>query len=206
MSFFIRIKNLNLYRDAKRKLEQEINELKNDNSKEKQYLFTKISELEYEKSELEAKEKNLKASLGQLKEFKERSETELKKEWLTEKSQATRTIEDLKLKLDQAEDNLKEMERRIFLNDSEHEKQKALLNQKVQHLETLLEQTSNKEKELQNEVKNLKKDHLSQLRESSVKHETLNKDFHSKLEQHQQRVTELEVIFLFYIRSKSILE
>lgn len=180
-------------RDARKKLEQELNEMRNGNSKEKQYLLSKISELEYEKSELEVKEKNMKTSLNQLRDFKEQSENEMRKEWQTEKALAQRMAEDYKAKMEQAEENLKEMERRIYLNDSEQDKQKALLKQKIEHYENMIDQNSAKEKEMMAEIKTLKKEHLSQARESSTKYDSLNRSLQAKLEEYEQKINELEV-------------
>lgn len=156
-------------------------------------MVSKISELEYEKSELEVREKNMKTSLNQLRDSKEQSETELRKEWQTEKALAHRMAEDYKAKMEQAEENLKEMERRIYLNDSEQDKQKALLKQKIEHYENMIDQNATKEKELMAEIKNLKKEHLSQVRESSTKYDSLNRTLQTKLEEYEQRISELEV-------------
>jgi hypothetical protein len=62
----------------------------------------------------------------------------------------------------QAEEGLKEMERRVYLNGSETEKEKALFLQKIQYYEKSLEELQKKEKELSAELKNCKKDHLNQ--------------------------------------------
>lgn len=53
------------------------------------------------------------------------------------------------------------MERRVYLNGSETEKEKALLSQKLQYYEKSLEELNKKEKELSTELKNSKKDHLN---------------------------------------------
>jgi len=176
-----------------KKLEQEINELKNDNSKEKQFLLSKVSQLEYERSELEIRENNLKESLNQIKEDKEKFEKELRSDWQAEKEANQKTIEELKSKLLQTEESFKETERRIYLNNSEHEKQQALLQQKVLFYEKSLEELTKKEKDLSAEIKNSKKDHFSQIRENSAKYETLNKTLHAKVDQLEEKVSELDV-------------
>lgn len=176
-----------------KKLEQEINDLKNDNSKEKQYLLSKVSQLEYERSELEIREKNLKETLNQIKEDKENFEKELRVEWQAEKEASHKMIEELKAKVLQTEEALKETERKIYLNDSEHEKQKALLQQKIEYYEKTLDEMSKKEKELSTEMKTSKKDHLNHIRENSAKFESLNKTLHAKVVQLEENICELEV-------------
>lgn len=183
--------------DMQKKLEQEINELKNDNSKEKQFLMSKVSQLEYERSELEIRENNLKDSLNQIKEDKEKFEKELRSEWQAEKEANQKIIEELRTRLLQQEENMKESERKIYLNDSEYEKQQALLHQKIQYYEKSLEELSKKEKDLSTEIKNSKKDHLNQIRENSSKFETQNKALHTKVDQLEERIAELDVNGIF---------
>lgn len=180
-----------------KKLEQEITDLKNDNSKEKQFLITKVSQLEYERSELEIREKNLKETVHQIREDKEAFESELRNEWQAEKDANQKVIQELRSKLLQAEEAIKETERQIYLNNSEHEKQKALLEQRAQHYEKTLEELSKKEKDLSAEMKTSKKEHLNQIRENSSKFESLNKTLHAKVDQLQERIAELEVPYFY---------
>ena len=55
--------------------------------------------------------------------------------------------------------------------ESEHDKQKALLEQKLEFLEKSLEDAQKKEKELSVEVKNQKRDHFNSNKEISTKFE-----------------------------------
>ena len=171
--------------------------------KEKQTYSAKLAQLEYEKSELELKEKSLKNSLSQWKELKENEELELKKELQTEKGIAQRSVQEYKDKFTQAEESLKEMERKLYLSNSEHDKQMALLKQRLEYFENLTEQSTSKEKDLALEIKNLKKEHLNQMKESSNKYEELNKEFRTKFDQQLQKILDLEVKiildFLFII-------
>jgi len=187
-----------------KKLEQEINELKNENIKEKNFLLAKISQLEFQKSEVEIREKDMKESLMQIKDEKERFEKELRNEWQVEKEANKKTIEELKNKLFQAEENIKETERKIYLNNSEFEKEKALLIQKAEYYEKSLDELSLKEKNLSTEVKNSQKEHLTTLKENSLKYENLVKGLQSKIDQFQERISELEVIPLFFLFLKQL--
>jgi hypothetical protein len=167
--------------------------LKTDNSKEKQYLLSKISQLEGERSELEIKERNIREALDIVKEERNRFENELRAEWQAEKESTQKIIDELQTKLLQTEENLKEVERRVYLNDSENEKERALLQQKIQYYEKSLEELTKKEKELTLELKNAKKDHLNQVRENSIKYEAMNKTLQVKVDQLQEKMAELEV-------------
>lgn len=50
-------------------------------------------------------------------------------------------------------------------SESEFDKQKALLEQKVEFLERQLEEAQRKEKELSSEVKNQKRDHFNSVKD-----------------------------------------
>jgi len=191
-NFFPKMPILNLLRDIQKKLDQEINDLKTENSKEKQLLSSRISQLEFEKSEAEIKERDMRETFAQIKEEKEKFEKELRGEWQSEKDAMSKTVEDLKNKLLQAEESMKEAERKMFLSNSEYEKEKALLKQKADYYEKSLEELSSKEKDLSTQVKNSQKEHLSNLKENSIKHENLTKSLQATIDQLQERLSELE--------------
>lgn len=178
-------------------MEQDINELKSENAKEKQFLNSKISQLEYERTEMEVREKNLQTALNQLKSDKEDFERELRTEWQNEKQATTRALEELRAKLAKAEEDIKEAERKIYLNNSEFEKQKALLEQKVNYYERSLNEMSSKEKNLSEEIKASQREHFSTLKENSQKYESLTKTLQAKVDQYQERISELEVNRMF---------
>lgn len=56
--------------------------------------------------------------------------------------------------------------------ESEFEKQKALLDQKITHLESNLESSKAKEKELNDELKQMKKELINSIKDNSSKYET----------------------------------
>ena len=64
-------------------------------------------------------------------------------------------------KVQQSDEHAKEIHRQNMSAQSEYDKQKALLEQKVEFLEKSLEEAQKKEKELSTELKNQKKDHFS---------------------------------------------
>jgi len=52
-------------------------------------------------------------------------------------------------------------------SESEFEKQKALLDQKIEFLEKSLEESSKREKDISTELKNCKRDYLTQNKEQN---------------------------------------
>jgi len=184
-----------LMQEIKQKSEEEMKNMKNETLKEKQNFLQKISQLESEKMDLTVQEQNFKASIEQLKEMKEKTEIELRQELQSEKAANHRSLEEYKNKVNQNDDSIKEMERRIFMNDSEQEKQKALLKQRCEHFENLCEQISNREKELIVEIKTMKKEHLNLTREASFRADAIQKELQNKLDQQTQKLIELESEF-----------
>lgn len=63
------------------------------------------------------------------------------------------------------EDQKKEIQRTQVSAESEYDKQKALLDQKIEFLEKALEDSNRREKEISTELKNSKKEFLNQNKE-----------------------------------------
>jgi len=63
--------------------------------------------------------------------------------------------------MNNAEEHKKEISRQQVSAESEFDKQKALLDQKLEFLEKALEDSSKREKETSTELKNSKKDFLN---------------------------------------------
>ncbi len=175
------------------KLEQELKEIRSETSREKQTLISQVTSAQGEKSELEFQLKNLRNTINQLRESKETEEIELRNQLQIERNKAQRSVEEYRLKYESIEDSLKEKERQLFLKDSEQDKQFALLKQKLDYYENLSRETSQKEKELTEELKNLKKDYMNQLKDSSSKNESCVRELRFKQDQQLQLISELEV-------------
>lgn len=62
----------------------------------------------------------------------------------------------------------KEIQRQQVSSESEFDKEKALLDQKIEFLEKALEDSSRREKEISTELKNCKKDFSSQNKEQNL--------------------------------------
>lgn len=80
-------------------------------------------------------------------------EKDLKAEMLNERNEYQRKISEMKEKLLNSEESSKDLERNTIFGNSEFEKEKALLLQKVFFYEKNAEEFAKKEKEFLNEIK-----------------------------------------------------
>lgn len=85
------------------------------------------------------------------------------------KRDSARQLEEAKNKIYQSEEQQKEIYRQRMAAESEYDKQKALLEQKLEFYEKSLEEAQRKEKELSAEVKNQKREHFSSIKDIQVK-------------------------------------
>lgn len=85
------------------------------------------------------------------------------------KRESARQLEDMKTKLTQQEEQAKEIHRSRLASESEFDKQKALLEQKMEFLERQLDEAQRREKELSAEVKNQKRDHFNSVKDIQQK-------------------------------------
>ena len=76
-----------------------------------------------------------------------------------------RQIDELNQKVTNTDEQKKEIQRQQVASESEFDKQRALLDQKIEFLEKAVEDSSKREKELSTELKNSKRDFLNQNRE-----------------------------------------
>ena len=178
--------------ELQKKLEFELRELKDEGKREKETLLMKVGKHESDIAELTLREANLQETVSSLKIEKEKNESELRSAFASEKSDLISKINAQKSQLSSVEESSKDIERQSFLLKSEFDKEKALLLQKVSYLEKSAEETNKKEKEQGTELKNAKKDHLSQIKEVSGKYEGLTKSLQSKVNELQERILELE--------------
>ena len=92
---------------------------------------------------------------------KSQVENELNQKMLTQKKIFENEIEKLTNKMNMAEESKKEIQRQQVGAESEFDKQKALLDQKIEFLEKNLEESNRREKEISIELKNCKRDYLT---------------------------------------------
>lgn len=86
----------------------------------------------------------------------------------------------------------KEIQRQQVASESEFDKQRALLDQKIEFLEKALEDSNKREKELSLELKNSKKEFLSQNREQTTQLEKQIKDQIKNIDDMKEQIYDWE--------------
>ncbi len=132
--------------EMQRKLEDELKEKREETDKEKRGVKEKLSLLESQKVQAEMKENLLREQVNDLRVEKENLEKKLKEETSSYREENDRMIYELRTKCLSYEENMKKGQRDNILLLSEFEKEKALLLQKIQHMEKSLEEFNKKEK------------------------------------------------------------
>jgi len=158
-------------KEASEKLHQQVKEIKEESKGKLEQYESKLRNAETEKAEISAKEQTLRETLHQVTKEKEQIEEEMRQRLDAEKKDGMRQIEEFKNKLYHQEESAKETNRQVMAAQSEFEKQKALLDQKIEFLERAQEEWQKKEKEYSAELKNLKRDHLSNIKDSTSKYD-----------------------------------
>jgi len=201
---FLFLKNLNneneiqksISGEFKSKYEKENKDLKDELSKEKNQLSTKLNNLEKLKTETELREEELKKALKEIKEKQEKSENEMKGKFNDEQRKFMQQFNELKLKLQQAEDEVNNNKKSSMVRDSDQEKKNALLNQRVEYLEKSLNESSLREKDFESKYNAIKSESSGQIKEISAKYEgqaknltfTIN-ELNEKLLDYESRVS-----------------
>jgi ABC-type phosphate transport system auxiliary subunit len=119
----------------KTKLESEIISFREENIKEKNKLQANISDLESSKEEIKVHLQCVMENLQQMKKDKDDFERALKEELQTERSKARSSIQELQSQVDSFKESNQTNERNIILLNSEHEKEMALISQKLSFYE-----------------------------------------------------------------------
>lgn len=179
-----------------KKLNSELAELKSELTKETNKKNDLVKKYENELNELQSSDKSAKESLAALKKEKEQITRDLNEKLDNLRKENEKQINDLKNKLSNSEDTLKETERRLITAESEFEKQRLLLEQKIKFNEKNYEDLKEKEKEWSNELKSMKKDRESFSKESKDKYESQIKAITKKLEEAQEKNIDLETKLL----------
>ena len=140
----------------------------------------------------------MKQSYKEIKEDKSKIESESKNLLESEKKKANKVLETLQSKIRLHQDDLKNSERNVLLKNSDFERDQALLNQKIDHLEKMIQDYKKREKELEANIASLKNENISQMKETSSKSENAFKNLQNRFNELQEKNTELAVIILYY--------
>ena len=108
------------------------------------------------------------------------------------KKDSARQLEECRNKIALQEEQQKETQRSRMSAESEFDKQKALLEQKLEFIEKQLDESQKKEKELSSEVKNQKRDHFNNVKDLQSKLEQQVKELNRRVEEQSEQLFEWE--------------
>ena len=179
-----------------KKLNDELCELKSEIEKEISVKNNTIRKFEKENIDLICSEKSNKENLALLEKEKEQLNKNLSEKLENLKKDSEKQIKELKEKLIQVEESLQGSDRLISNKESDFLKTRLLLDQKLKFSDKNIEDLQNKEKELMNEIKILKKDRDLFSKDSKDKYEIQIKNLTLKFEELQDKNIDLETKLL----------
>ena len=174
------------------KMKEELETTKNNLNKENQKKQIIINQNEEKISELQEELNHMKEVLAV---------TEKEKELTTNNfnNQITRLKEDFDRKIKQAEINTndneekqKEAERKYITIKAEFDKEKALLNQKVEHLTRQIDDYSKREKEMKQEINSQLKEQSIAYKDKTEKYENTIKSLNEENEELKEKMVDME--------------
>ena len=180
------------YKQKKSELEEELKTLKERNAKEKGVYDSKINELENSNRELKSKLELVTESLDRVKQEKNKIEEQYSNELADINSKSKETLEKLKTENSELSENIKSLERELSLKDSEFDKQKALLQQKVDFYEERLNNLDNKEEVHVMEIAKVKSELNDKHKEVVNQLESEITDKNKELQQTNERLMDVE--------------
>ena len=147
---------LAVVKESKEKLENEVYSQQDSFNKEKNSLSLRIFELENRRTEMDSKTGLLQQKIDSLKLERNTLEAELSKKLEAEKKKNRDDITNMRQKLGGEEESRRDIEKKLIVARSDHEKEVALLRQRVEFYEKSGEQFEKKENVLKEEVRELK--------------------------------------------------
>jgi chromosome segregation ATPase len=174
------------------KLQSELNEIKSELAKELQKRSELNKAYETERNRYQTSDQYNKEALGNVQKEKEKVQRELNEQIENIKKDYERQLIEMRGSLFTNESNAKEYERRLLTSESESEKQKVLLEQKVRFLERNVEDLSKKERELLNEISSIRRESLNSNQDNANKYESQMKNLLQKNDFLQDQMIELE--------------
>ena len=122
-----------------------------------------------------------------------RAEEDWKERLQTLKTESQRNVDEYKLKAATAEDQAKDMQRQVLQSESEFDKEKALLVQKIEHLESSLEAARKRETEQNDEIKSQKRELMNSIKDCSSKFESQIKELKDQVDQANEQLMEKDL-------------
>lgn len=140
-------------------------------NREKNSLNLKIFELENKKNDFENKNKLILSKVDSLKLEKNSLEEELGKKLESEKKKYKDEISGLRQNLSQEENTRRDLEKKIIIINSDHDRETALLKQRTEFYEKNSEQWEKKEAGYKEELKELKEKVVVESKDLKKKYE-----------------------------------
>jgi len=173
-------------------LQKEIQEMKNNFTSQIQKKNEEVLVHFTEKDELVVNLENLKEDLNTVTEEKEKNLIYFNETLENSKVNYERQITELKHKISKHEDDNKTLERKQISSSAEFEKEKLLMDQKLEYLEGKLNEYEKKEKQFNSELMNIKKEQINNNKEKLQEYESKVEQLTKKLEQKNEKFYELE--------------
>jgi chromosome segregation ATPase len=179
-------------REAKEKLEKDYLLSQETLNREKNSLNLKIFELENKKNDFENKNKLILSKVDSLKVEKNSLEEELGKKLESEKKKYKDEIASLRQNLSQEENTRRDLEKKIIIINSDHDRETALLKQRTEFYEKNSEQWEKKEAGYKEELKDLKEKLVQDSKDLKKKYEEQVSKLQSELFSMKDTLTEYQ--------------
>ena len=115
--------------------------------------------IENERAELSAVESTLRESVERFKQARDKCEQDMQDMIDKQKGELQQEINECKSKNGRQEAAISELQRKVIQGESESDKDRALLEQKVEFLERNIKEMSSKESDISHELKTQHKNH-----------------------------------------------
>jgi hypothetical protein len=186
----------NTKKENSQKLTSELNDIKNELTKESNKKSEITKKFEAEKLEFLNAEKKSNENFASFSKEKEQIIRNLNEKIESLKKENEKNLEENNKKFSNSEEILKETERRLLSAEGEFEKQRQLLEQKIKFLEKNIEEFNNKEKDYSTELKNIKKERENLTKENKEKFEAQILTLNKKISEIQEKNIDLETKLL----------
>ena len=183
---------INILKDNKDKMERELFDIKEIGMKEKNELSLKLFEVDNAKQDLVMKKQLLEDRVIEMKEEKQTIEENLTGKIENDKIHVRKEIGDCRNKIQELEENKRQLTKDLILARSENEKEIALLKQKVDFYDNQHESWQKKERSLNEEVSLSKKSITQQVKELTNRYENQVSKLQMELDLAAEKNTELQ--------------
>ena len=175
-----------------KKLKDELDNTKNTYAKEIEKNKITISQNKTQLNDLQEEYNHLKETLAVTEKEKEIESMNLKNQMERIKDDYERRLKDAENKTTDNEEKSKEAERKVITIKAQFDKEKALLNQKVDHLNKQIDDYLKREKEMKQEVSSQLKEQNIAYKDKVDKYEKTIKSLTNENDQLKEQVVDLE--------------